>query len=117
MQDISIKYENCSPTESSERFIRDLMERLYEDAPSESHLKIAITKVSENGYSGVLHINSPRQSFSAILSARSPSLLAQQLTEKIRLQIDNWKSNRFSVGMRRMNYLKPNRHRRAQLIS
>lgn len=60
MQDISIKYENCLPTDSSERFIRDLMEQLYEDAPTESYLKITITKVSENGYSGVLHINTPR---------------------------------------------------------
>lgn len=117
MQDISVDYTNCSPSENSERFIRDLMERLYEESPSNSHLKLSITKVSDDGYSGVLSINSEPQTFSAIASARTPSIIAQQLVERIRRQLDSWKLNRFRGSVRRVKHLKPNRQRSGLLSS
>jgi hypothetical protein len=117
VQEISINYVNCSPSENSERFIRDLMEHLFEEAPSNSHLKLSITKVADDGFSGVLTINSALQTFSAISSARSPSLIAQQLVERIRRQLDSWKSNRFRSSVRRLRHAKPNRQRGIQASS
>jgi hypothetical protein len=96
-ENIIIKYKGVQPNEQTDNQIKRLTEVLINEAPSESCIRTSIVNAGERGFTGLIRVNSTEGSF--FTKARDETLLglASKLVEKVRKQIQNWKSVRFHI--------------------
>lgn len=95
MDDFSIQYQGFTPTPVTRTYIQELMFRAHEGAPSASCLRVTISRTGRNSYKGILRISSSAGSFFSIASEQTPLAVAHQLLDRVRRQLDKWKSRRF----------------------
>lgn len=95
MDGIQIHYQGFSPSQLTQDSIRQLMQRLYDEAPSMSTLRVTITRVGDDAFKGILRISSNAGPFFSVASGSQLTDVAHQLLERTRRQLDKWKSRRF----------------------
>jgi hypothetical protein len=104
MEDFIIQYQGFSPSQFAEIYVRKMMMKVHDEAPSSSHLRVMIHRIGESAFRGVVSISSHAGPFVTIAQAPSVVELAQLLVVRVRRQLERWKSKRFS----------PRAHRAAQ---
>ncbi len=93
MDDIKIKFQGFSPTEFTEAYFNEVLQRLHEEAPASSFIKATVSKVNE-GFKAVVQINSSAGQFFATAHARKITDLGHQIVAKMHRQLDRWKTLR-----------------------
>jgi hypothetical protein len=95
MEDFAIQYQGFSPSPFAQNYVRDLMAKIHEEAPSASHMKVTISKVDDRAFRGLVRITSHAGSFNAIASGAGFIEVAHELFDRMRRQLEKWKDRRF----------------------
>jgi len=95
MDDITIQFEGFSPPEFVHSYFTDLLEQIREEAPTWANIRASVHRVGEE-FRGVIKITSHAGEFFSTASSRKLNELGRKLTQRIRRQLDRWKSTRFS---------------------
>lgn len=93
MDDIKIKFQGFSPSEFTQSYFTEVLQRLHEEAPASSFLKATVSKLND-GFKAVVQINSNAGQFFATAHARKITDLGHQMIWKMHRQLDRWKSFR-----------------------
>ena len=96
MDEFNIQYQGFSPSEFAKTYIRQLMNKVHDEAPSSSTLRVTISKTGQNLFKGFVRISSSAGPFFVMASSDKLTELAHQLLERTRRQLDKWKTRRFS---------------------
>ncbi|MBX9768775.1 MAG: hypothetical protein K2X47_15990 [Bdellovibrionales bacterium] len=95
---VIVQFRGFHPSDSTNDFIRSVVDEIHREAPFSSTLRATFSKRStkEREYKGFVHIHSSAGPFFAI--AVSPTLreVADKLLEQSRRKVSKWKSNRFN---------------------
>lgn len=95
MDDFAIQYQGFSPSQFAQTYVREIVTKVHEEAPSSSHMKVTISKVGDQSFRGLCRISSRAGSFFAIASGSKLTDVANQLLDRMRRQLDKWKTKRF----------------------
>lgn len=95
MDDVKIKFQGFSPTEFTQTYLNEVLQRIYEEAPASSFVKATVSKVRD-GYKAVVHVNSVAGHFFATAHAQRITDLGHQVVSKMHRQLDRWKTKRRS---------------------
>lgn len=95
MDDIKIQFEGFSPPEFVHSHFMDLLEQVREEAPTWANIRASVHRVGEE-FRGMIKITSHAGEFFSTASSRKINELGRKLTQRIRRQLDKWKSTRFS---------------------
>jgi ribosome-associated translation inhibitor RaiA len=95
MDDIKIKFQGFTPSEFTQAYFREVLQRLHEEAPATSFMKATVSKVRDQ-FRAVVQINSPAGHFFAAATSPKVTDLGQQLVSKMHRQLDKWKTLRRS---------------------
>jgi hypothetical protein len=95
MDDIKIQFEGFSPPDFVHSYFVDLLEQIREEAPAWANIRANVHRAGEE-FRGMIRITSQAGEFFTTASARKVNELGRKLTQRIRRQLDKWKSTRFS---------------------
>lgn len=95
MDDIKIQFDGFSPPSFVHSYFIDLLEQIREEAPTWASIRANVHRVGEE-FRGMIRITSPAGEFFSTASSKRVSDLGRKLTQRIRRQLNNWKSTRFS---------------------
>lgn len=92
-EDFSLKFSGFEPTEEVKKWIDAVLRETHLKSPSQSFLKATFTFA--NGlFEGVIDVTSSAGRFVAKAADADMHHLPAQLFDKIRAELDSWKSHR-----------------------
>jgi len=94
MDEITFQYIGFSPSEFVQSYLKELMGRVLEEAPSASCLRVTVSQESENRFSGFVRISSSAAAFFVTASHTRITDLAQLLFQRTQQQLESWKAKR-----------------------
>lgn len=92
--DLQFEFMGFDPDEKIKNFVSRVAETLHYCAPSDSAMKLVIEK-SKNAVRASCRIASQAGTFVADSISDSPVKAVQQIEQKIRKELDDWKMRRF----------------------
>lgn len=95
MDDLKIKFQGFTPSEFTQSYFKEVLQRLHEEAPASSYLKATISKVHHR-FKAIVQINSGAGAFFATATADKMTDLGRQIISKMHRQLDRWKTLRRS---------------------
>lgn len=94
MEEFTIQYRGFTPANATKQFFQSLIRRIQDDAPDCSF--ICASFAHDHGeYKGIININSEAGRFLSFAQTADPKELGVQLYEKLREQLNQWKTRRF----------------------
>lgn len=93
MDDLKIKFQGFTPSEFTQAYFNEVLQRLHEEAPASSFLKATVSKVND-GFRAVVQINSSAGHFVATAHGRKITEIGHQVVSKMHRQLDRWKTQR-----------------------
>ena len=93
MDDIKIKFQGFSPTEFTQGYFKEVLQRVYDEAPASCYLKATISKVRD-GFKAVVTIHSSAGQFFTSAHALRLTEVGHQIVSKMHRQLGRWKSQR-----------------------
>lgn len=94
MEEFSIQYRGFTPASSTKQFFQTLIRRIQDDAPDCSFIRASFAH-DHGEYKGIININSEAGRFLSFAQTADPKELGTQLYEKLREQLNEWKTRRF----------------------
>lgn len=94
-ENVKFEFVEFQPEPETKNLIATVVDRIYLSAPSDSFLKLAIKK-SRGAIQASCRITSQVGSFVVVTSGQNPVRALQRLEQRMKNQLDSWKSNRFS---------------------
>lgn len=95
MDDLIIQYQGFSPTQFAQNHVRSLMQKIHDESPASSALRVSIAKVGEHAFKGFVKISSQAGQFFIQASGSGLMDLAHLLRERTRRRLEKWKHRRF----------------------
>lgn len=92
--DLRYEFMGFKPDEKIKSFVSSVAETLHYSAPSDSAVKLVIEK-TKNAIRASCRIASQAGTFVADSISDNPMKAVQQIDQKIRKELDDWKSRRF----------------------
>lgn len=92
--DLQFEFMGFDPDEKIKNFVSRVAETLHYSAPSDSAMKLVVEK-SKGAIRASCRIASQAGTFVADSIGDNPVRAVQQIENKIRKQLDNWKVRRF----------------------
>lgn len=97
MEEFSIQYRGFTPPNQTKQFFQCLLRRIQDDAPDASFIRASFAH-DHGEYKGIININSEAGRFMSFAQTGDPNDLGAQLYEKLREQLNRWKTRRFTVS-------------------
>jgi ribosome-associated translation inhibitor RaiA len=92
--DVHFEFMGLDPDYNLRAFVSLAAEKLHFSAPSDSAMKLVIRK-GKDAFQASCRIASQTGTFVAEAMGESPIRAIQQLEQKVRTQVEEWKSRRF----------------------
>lgn len=95
MENFLIRARGFRPSNLISSSMKQKIRALIEEAPSNSHIKMTVTKTTGEVIEGILTIHSTVGKFIVEATGTRPLEVTEHLLRKIRNEIKLWKQNRF----------------------
>lgn len=89
-----LKFQGFQPSDFTHSYLSDRMDAIHDESPYGSTLKAIFTR-KDKLFKGMVTIYSSAGKFFAVASGHRLHDVTHKLTERIRRQLDRWKSRRF----------------------
>jgi hypothetical protein len=96
MDEFIVQFHGFSPSPYAQTYVRELMEKLYEQAPASASMRVMFNKKSRHTFKGMVRISSQAGSFYANAVGSGLFEVSQELFDRVHRQLDRWKTLRFS---------------------
>jgi ribosome-associated translation inhibitor RaiA len=93
-ENITIKFQSFEPTDQVRATVTKFLAELFEDAPADCGMWAQVTNDGEQ-YKLMVHINSSEGSQYANSKGSDIGSVSDEVTTKIREQLEEWKKHRF----------------------
>ena len=95
MDDFKVRYQGFTPSEFTQAYFKEVLQRLHEEAPSNSYLKATVSKTRDH-YKAVVQINSAAGYFVTAASSSKITDIGHKIVGQLHRQLDHWKTLRRS---------------------
>jgi hypothetical protein len=96
MDEFIVQFHGFSPSPYAQMYVRELMEKLHEQAPASSSMRVIFNKTGPHSFKGTLRISSHAGPFFANASGSGLFDVSHELFDRVHRQLDKWKTLRFS---------------------
>lgn len=94
MDDFMIHYRGFTPADSMKQFFQSLVRRIQDESPNSAFIRASV-HLEKGSFRGVIKVNSEAGRFLTFAETGDLRELGTELYEKLRAQLNTWKSTRF----------------------